>query len=338
MLRVVPAAGSRLIAALNILYQTASPEERSAQVAESVQESADGELDLSHLLLAEYQDRPVGALLLRMQPNAIAFLWPPVVSVDVDEPSFSKTPITKQADLAPEAIEDALLQTAVQGLDRTQTRLSQSLLELHQSREQAALSRHGFQRLTDLTFFEHRPVKNRRATKYVAPERNSRLTHFVYRRSRNRLRFANVIEQTYHGSLDCPEMNGFRTANQSLQVYAASGPVVPDLWRVYRQEDQDIGVILVVGRPEQKTWEVIYLGVVESARRQGIAKAMLIDVINAARDAQVERLLIVVDSRNRPAIRLYESLDFTPFDARAAYVRQNRTTPQSTITEFKRST
>ncbi len=319
MLRVVPATGSRLIAALNILHEALSPEERAARVAQSVQEAQEGELDLSRLLLAEFREKPVGALLLRMQPHAVAFLWPPIVSADASHIVASSA--TKPSAITAMEIEDALLQAAIQRLDESNARIAQALLELNQSREQAALSRNGFNRLTDLTFLEHRITVHRQTKDRTNDALKLRLTHIVYRRSRNRLRFANVIEQTYHGSLDCPEMNGIRSASQSLNVYAESGPVVPDLWRVYRQDGHDVGVILVVGRPEQNTWEVIYLGVVESARRCGVARIMLRDVLNVARETQIERLLIVVDARNRPAIQLYESLGFKSFDERAAYVR-----------------
>ena len=200
-------------------------------------------------------------------------------------------------------------------------RIGQTLLERSHTREQLALSRNGFRRLTDLTFFEYRTVDRRKFEADVTHNSGKRLTHIIHRRSRNQLRFAKVIEQTYRGTLDCPELNGIRTASQSLNDYAESGPVIRDLWRVYCDGRHDVGVILVVDRPEQRTWEVIYLGVVESARRRGVARKMLTDVINAAHDARVERLVIVADVRNRPAVLLYQSLGFMPFDERVAYVR-----------------
>ncbi|MCX7421980.1 MAG: GNAT family N-acetyltransferase [Planctomycetia bacterium] len=319
MLRVVFATGSRLVAALRILHGALSLEEQAVRVSESVEQSQAGELDLSGLFLAEFQQKPVGALLLRMQPDAVAFLWPPVVSWEAAK--IVPLPSTKQTPVLAEEIEDALLHAAQKHLDNLDVRLAQSLLELNQSQEQAALSRNGIQRLTTLTFFEYRTTAHRRPKANIGSGLNARLTHIVYRRSRNHRRFAELIEQTYCSSLDCPEVNGIRSASQSLNVYAESGPIIPDLWRVYCQGRHDVGVILVINRPEQKAWEVVYLGVVESARQKGVARLMVTDVINSAHEALIERLMIVVDARNHPAISLYESLGFTPFDERVAFVR-----------------
>ncbi len=319
MLRAVPATGSRQGAALNILYEGVLPEDRAVRVAESIREAEEGELDLRGLLLAELQEKPVGALLLRMQPHGVAFLWPPVVSAKSAEVISWHT--KSQPAITNEAIEDVLLQAAVLRLGELKARIAQSLLVLNQTREQLALSRNGFRRLTDLIFFEYSTVGNQSRKYRLANDVGTRLTHIIHRQSRNRLRFAEVVEQTYRGSLDCPELNGIRTASQALNVYAESGPVVRDLWRVYCDEHRDVGVILVVDRPEQRTWEVIYLGVVESARRCGVARKMLTDVIKAAHDAHVDRVVIVADVRNRPAVLLYQSLGFAPFDERVAYVK-----------------
>ncbi len=318
MLGVVLATGSRLVAALRVLHGALPFEEQTVRVSESVEQSQAGELDLSGLFLAEFQRKPVGALLLRMQPDAVAFLWPPVVSLEAAK--IVAVSSTKQTPVVAEEIEDALLQAAKKHLGNRNVRLAQSLLDLNQAREQAALSRNGFQRLTTLTFFEYRTTAHRRPKANIGRGLNARLVHIVYRRSRNHRRFAELIEQTYCGSLDCPEVNGIRSASQSLNVYAESGPIIPDLWRVYCQGRHDVGVILVVNRAEQMAWEVVYLGVVESARQQGVARLMVTDMINAAHEAQIERLMIVVDARNHPAISLYESLGFTPFDERVAYV------------------
>ena len=116
-------------------------------------------------------------------------------------------------------------------------------------------------------------------------------------------------------------MYGLRSARQSLQTHEAAGPFKSDMWRLYRSAGEDVGVLLAVDRPEQRAWEVIYLGVVEAARKQGIATEMLSDILQAAGDAGAEQLLIVVDARNLPAVRLYESFGFTMYDVRAAHVR-----------------
>jgi ribosomal protein S18 acetylase RimI-like enzyme len=147
------------------------------------------------------------------------------------------------------------------------------------------------------------------------------LSYERYRRSRNRLAFVSVLEGTYRGTLDCPELNGVRDGQQSLKNHEAGGEFTPDMWRLYRRAGIDVGVLLMVDRPDQQAWEVLYVGVIESARGSGVGRAMLLDALDAARAAGVERLLIVADVRNIPAVSLYESLGFQPVASRVACVR-----------------
>jgi ribosomal protein S18 acetylase RimI-like enzyme len=314
MLRVRTATADRRTIALELLYSSLPAEERAARVAESLQSAADGELDLSHLLLAELDDSPVGVLLLLLPPDGTGFVWPPVVT-------------TQQSS---NEIEDALLQAAAQRLDAEKAWIGQCLLDLNQSRERKALTRNGFAHLTDLKFFDRSLGPALADSEQAALDRGRgvaarhTLEYVPYRRAHNRLRFANVLAQTYRGTLDCPELNEVRDARQSLTHHEAAGSFSPDMWRLYRHDGDDVGdvgVLLMVERPEQQAWEVVYLGVIETARRRGLARAMLFDGLQAARDAGAERLLLAVDARNAPAIQLYESLGFRLKSVRAAHVR-----------------
>lgn len=309
MLRVVPATGQRLLPALELLLSAWPAAARAARVAELQLDIASGTIDPQHVLLAEFQTRPVGAQLTIVRDDHVGMVWPPVV-----------------AEFRPyEAVEDALLREATRVLDRAGAWIGQALLEADQVREQAALQRNGFQRLTELRYFE-------RAVSQLppSPPRTPKpaLSYETYRRSRNRLAFAAVLEQTYRGTLDCPELNGVRDGRQSLASHEAAGGFAPNLWRLYRRNGTTVGVLLMTPRPEQQAWEVLYLGVVAEARRSGVGTAMLRDALQAARDAQVKRLLIVADARNAPAIALYESLGFRQTDARIACVRLAPTLPR----------
>lgn len=323
MLQAILATGTRRITALNILCQEMSPEVQTIRVADSLREAEAAASDLRGLFLAEFQGFPVGTLLMRMQPHGIAFLWPPVISVNAFEVIAQHS--TALTAFTCEAIEDVLLKAATQQLIDLKAKVSQSLLEQNQTRERLALARNGFHRLTDLIFFEYPTAHYQNHSEQFSDVSAASVSHVVYRRSRNQLRFAQVIEQTYRNSLDCPELNGIRTASESLSDYAASGTTVRELWRVYNDGHADVGVILVVDRPDQRAWEVIYLGVVETSRRRGIARTMLKNAIEVASEAGIERLIVVADSRNLPAISLYQSFGFKPFDERTAYVRfENR--------------
>jgi ribosomal protein S18 acetylase RimI-like enzyme len=307
MLRIQPATGERLQPALDLLYSALPADEKARRLAEARRQIDNGEIDPRRLLLAEVGSSPVGAQLTILRDD-VGMVWPPAVS----------EPAALQSGVATAAIEDALLDDAVRQLDASNAWIGQSLLEPHQLREQAALQRNAFTRLTELRFFERvLPEDSDRAP----PQPTSPLPYEPYRQSRNRLTFVNALEATYRGSLDCPEFNGVRDARQSLKNHEATGTFSSDMWRLYRRDGNVAGVLLLVERPDQRAWEVLYLGVVPAARRSGLGRAMLLDALRAARAAQVERLLVVADARNRPAVALYESFGFQPIATRIAFVR-----------------
>ena len=312
MLRIVPATGERLSSALQLLFAAWPDDARAERIAEIPQEIEDGEFDPRHLLLAEIDGQPVGAQLTIVRDNDVGMVWPPVVD-DVRLQHMSGP--------ASEVIEDALLTEAARQLDAVGVWIGQSLLEPNQSRDQAALVRNGFARLTELRFFE-RPLND--GSKWPKKSQRTSLSYEPYRRSRNRIAFVNVLEETYRGTLDCPELNGIRDGQQSLKNHEAAGSFKPDMWRLYRREGIDSGILLMVDRRDEDAWEVLYVGVIESARGRGVGRAMLLDALDAARHSGVDRLLIVADVRNVPAVSLYESLGFQPIASRVACVRLRR--------------
>ncbi len=309
MLRIVPATGERLPPALELLLSEWPATARTQRIVEIHQEIEDEEFDPQDLLLAEIDDQLVGVQLTILRDDDVGMVWPPVV----DRPLLKR-----MSGPTGEVIEDELLAEAARQLDAEGAWIGQALLELNPSREHAAMQRNGFSRMTELRFFE-RPLIG--SSSWAKRAKASPLSYQPYRRSRNRVAFVNVLESTYRGSLDCPELNGVRDGQQSLKNHEAAGSIQPDMWRMYRRAGVDVGILLMTERPDQQAWEVLYLGVLESARGCGIGRAMLLDALDAARDAKVERLLIVADVRNVPAVSLYESLGFQPVATRVAFVR-----------------
>lgn len=316
MLRIVPATGERLLPALELLFSEWPADARTTRIAEIQREIKDGDFDPQDLLLAELDAQPVGVQLTILRDDDVGMVWPPVVNL----------PLLKRTNGLPsETIEDELLTEAARQLDAAGAWIGQALLEPNRPREHAAMQRNGFARLTELRFFE-RPLTD--GSTWPKRAELLSLSYEPYRRSRNRQAFASVLEATYLGSLDCPEFNGVRDGQQSLKNHEAAGSFQPDMWRLYRRAGVDVGVLLMTERPDQQAWEVLYLGVVESARGCGVGRAMLLDALHAAREAKAERLLIVADARNVPAVSLYESLGFQPVATRVAFVRLAQQLPR----------
>lgn len=69
--------------------------------------------------------------------------------------------------------------------------------------------------------------------------------------------------------------------------------------------------------------EIVALGVAASARRRGLARALLAEVIAAARAAGARRVSLEVAASNSAARRLYEGAGFGVFNVRRGYYRQS---------------
>lgn len=317
MLTVTSADGSHLCSALELLYAGLPEIERQAQIARISQEIACGHLAAQDVLLAEVDGVAVGAMLVVIGECGTGLVFAPVLALANLKPSECSA---RRRGINATAVEDALLTAATRRLDATKAWIGQVLLEQNQSREQAAVLRHGFSHLTDIRFYE-RSIDKRPHGRGQPSATLPALTSVRFRRGANHLRFANVIDQSYRDSLDCPELNGRRSGSESLKQHALVGNFRSDMWRLYRQGREDVGVLLIVERADQPVWEIVYLGVVPSARRHGVAKRMLDDAVASAEAVGVKQILVAVDVRNKPARHLYESTGFVPTDTRRAFVR-----------------
>ena len=67
--------------------------------------------------------------------------------------------------------------------------------------------------------------------------------------------------------------------------------------------------------------EVLALGVLPSARRRGVGRALLDHAITATRTAGGHRITLEVGRNNAAARRLYEAAGFSVFNVRTGYYR-----------------
>jgi mycothiol synthase len=126
--------------------------------------------------------------------------------------------------------------------------------------------------------------------------------------------FADTLERTYDGTLDCPELNGKRTIDEILAGHRGQGKFHPECWWLVSDADRPVGVILMTEMPDGLTWELMYLGLVPEARRRGHGRAMTLHALHWLREQPATHLTLSVDGRNLPARRLYQTLGFIETD------------------------
>ena len=82
-------------------------------------------------------------------------------------------------------------------------------------------------------------------------------------------------------------------------------------------ESQVLGFL--VARRLAEEWEIENVVVDETARRQGIASALIGKLVNQARASDSASLTLEVRETNRPALQLYEKIGFTREGRRQDY-------------------
>lgn len=213
---------------------------------------------------------------------------------------------------APKLIEACCLEHAQRGVH-----LAQVLLETDQPPAERLLCQCGFVPLTTLHYLE------RGLTRVSAPalptgvsiEPSTGVSHGA---------MADAIAQTYHGSLDCPELNGVRTMDDVIAGHKATGRHDPSLWFILRRAARDCGVLLLSPTVMEATIELVYLGLAEGARGQGLGDVLMHHAVATAWTRGYRRLTLAVDVRNGPAINLYLRHGMQRTTARRVFVRDLR--------------
>jgi ribosomal protein S18 acetylase RimI-like enzyme len=300
--QVMPCPAEARPSALEVLYRRMPRSLRGLLIAEVLEDERRGELDLSGLWVARIRSgRIVGAMMTQALAGKTAALWPPEVS-----PSWRRG-----------ALAAALVQAALVDLSARGYRLVQAALD-ESAGPQAArdLTRGGMARVTELLYLE-------RETATPLPPREPEAPDFRWRPFEPSIEaeFREVLQATYVGSLDMPELEGARGLEDILAGHRAAGLFVPGRWQLGRLpgEPEAAAVLLLTAVPGRDAWEVIYLGLTPRARGRGLGCAVIRQALETAR-GHASVLELAVDLRNTPAVRLYGSTGFLPRDRRAVHL------------------
>ncbi len=125
---------------------------------------------------------------------------------------------------------------------------------------------------------------------------------------------------SYVQTLDCPELCGLRPMPDVLDSHKATGVFEPMHWLLIFKDDQPAGCCLLSPCPNSSSIELVYLGLAPAARGLGLGRRVLEYGIARMHAVAAKEVTCAVDTRNAPAIRVYESLGFSRFDSRHGYV------------------
>lgn len=305
MLTARRATTAELAAALKLQVQRFSKQERAERLEDLHADSQRGNISLRDCFIVADRRRVLGVLLLVQRPDGSITVWPAEVQRRLSPPSDVK------------AIKELLYQEARQFVDHGDGWIGQTLLERKDKQQSADLAANGFPALTELMFLHRSLTEPRRL-----PGRLPKLSSVRFEDAATHDRFARVLEGSYIGSEDCPELNcSSRTGRSALDGHKFSGPFEPQYWRLFQHGGEDVGVLLLSEDTTDLVWEVVYFGVAASHRGRGFGRAILWEGLKIAQAAGGQEMILAVDVRNRHAIGLYEELGFEEFDRRIAHAR-----------------
>ena len=286
--------------ALAMLYRRVEAGLRDLMVDNALAESAESVIDFSGLWIARRRGKIVGALLTQPLAGRAAAVWPPEVIEGWGRAATARR----------------LLATSLDYLRASGFKIAQALVdEPAPTRASADLERGGLPRVTVLDYLERdtaRPID-------VPPPRPD-LSWRAFT-PETEPEFRRVLQATYAGTLDMPELEGVRSLDDVIAGHRAAGRFDPSRWLVGGSDaDPDASaVVLLSAVPDRDTWEVAYLGLTPAARGRGIGRAAL-EFARHLASPHAPRLELAVDRRNRPATRLYQSAGFRPFDHRVVHL------------------
>ncbi len=198
------------------------------------------------------------------------------------------------------------------------TELAQVLLDPHDRKVQGLYRDAGFAELAELVYLQR---TTERFSAAPAPPQTGSLSTYS---AQTHATFADVIQRSYVGSLDCPGINGRREIEDVIAGHQATGHFDPSMWFVLVHEGVGRGVLLLNPTVMGDGVELVYLGVTPEARGHAVGDYLM----RLATAETVRRgfagLSLAVDSRNRPALSLYFRHGMKKVGARSALLRDLR--------------
>ncbi|MCC6494150.1 MAG: GNAT family N-acetyltransferase [Pirellulales bacterium] len=228
------------------------------------------------------------------------------------------------------AVAERLYAAAARFADDLRIPLTQIAVARHGDYSPKLLSRCGFPKLCELIYLY---ADLRKLDSRVTPlgeasnEANAGtagMLEFVPHAARDAQRLSALLERTYRGTLDCPQLEDVRSLSDVLEGYQAQGRYAPDEWFFVSARSEDVGTVILAEHPEFRNWELVYMGVVPERRGCGIGEQIVRFALRRATIRGGERLVLAVDEVNAPGRDVYRRCGLHEWDRRIVYARLHR--------------
>jgi mycothiol synthase len=282
--------------ALEVLHAGLPADQQTALLQTLAQLNPLNPGDFPGLLIAEAEETIIAATWVQFTPGNAAAVWPPAFDSPATPP---------------------LMAVVDQQLKSHGTALAQMLFSPTEPIAEKLVAVGGFSKLADLAYFTLERAN-------FPPYSDKPDLEFVPRANDFPNQLHALIEQSYEGTLDCPELNDVRTPAEVVEGYKVQGSFDPDKWFLVRRAGNNLGILTLTEHPPGETWELVYMGVVPSARGRGFGEAIVRFGIEQTRQSNADRLVLAVDERNTRALEMYRRVGFVMWDRRCVYARVHK--------------
>ena len=307
----VPAAQARQVLRLTLAAPGQSASEIEGHVATFINHARALSLDLGQQWLAKEGGRIVAACSSLESPGRTGLLFLKAYGLSGGSPDGL----------------ESLIRHIVADQARRKLRLAQCLLNLDDRENEQVLSRAEFRSIAELIYMEC-------GVPGIAAKRSGLLPqvdlHWDDYKISTHQDFAELIQETYRGSLDCPALTGLREIEDIIAGHKAVGLFQPQRWRLVRVDGGPAGCILLGENPLRRILEVAYMGVHSAQRRKGLGRLLIEEALRLAYHERFEKVTLAVDSKNEPAMRLYRRVGFVETMRRRAMIRLHDSTSTNT--------
>jgi len=291
MIHIEPLQPDDTLKALELALASVPAKKRSARVEHFANLLRDGILDPRGIFVARDAETLLDVQICIPLAGAAALFWLPNADND---------------------LADLLVRTALDWCGSIGCKIAQALAKPEESALAQPLVRNGFRFMTRLEQWS-RDLRE-------LPGISASDLRFEPHRESLAKAFAATIERSYQGTLDCPELDGTRTIDEVVEGHRAQGKFHADCWWLAFDGPHPVGVALLVEMPDEQTWELAYLGIVPEYRRRGLSRTLLLHALHALHGRLATRVVLAVDDRNTPALRLYEKSGFAKLESSDVYL------------------
>ena len=297
MLTITNPTEAELETTLKVAFQHLSQDEYAVRLGAIMQHHRSGQVDLQGVFQAKYENTLVGAMYAQCRPDGAVMLWVPSMAKE-----FSFEPI---------------FEPLVQFCQSKNAFAAVALADRNQPFDEETFCTVGqFRFLSDLIYLAVEISPNE------PQDKGNRLQFVPISDYSDDIadRLTRLVKQTYQNSLDFPDLMQIAPVEQVVQGYKTASLFRPELWFFIQQGGADIGALLLTDAPPEQM-ELTYMGLLESARGQGLAREIVRFAKGVASREKRLLLLTSVDAKNIAACQSYLSQGFKAWDRKKVYVR-----------------